>query len=104
MAKVIEAPVRLGSPSTIKTKRVRLPDGRLARVRVINADSPKFLSDLAGMFRANVTSVRRANTSLAHTSTKVANAWKAVRAAEAYAVSSKPKKTTTKKSKKRRKG
>jgi hypothetical protein len=104
MAKVVEAPVKLGKPSTIKTKRVRLPDGTSVRVRVLDADSPKFLSDLAGVFRANVTSVRRANTSLSQSSSKVASAWKAVRAAEAYTVSSRLKQGARAKSTKKARG
>src|SRR5450432_1333937 len=82
MSKVVVDPLKLSKNGAVKTKRIRLSNGVQATIRVIDADSPTFASDLTHVFTANVARARRANTSMSSASFKVAEAWRSAQSAE----------------------
>lgn len=46
------------SPSKLKTKRVRAPDGSIVQMKVVQSDSATLELDLLAAFRSNVRRIR----------------------------------------------
>ena len=61
--KVVEGPIDPGKPGKARFRTAR-KDGKLVRMRVLDADSPHFTADFQASFAANVRRARRENRAL----------------------------------------
>ena len=57
---IVDGPIDLGKPGKPKYRTVR-HDGKLVKLRVVDADSPRFGAEFEASFRASVRKAREEN-------------------------------------------
>lgn len=58
---IVDGPLDAGMPQKPKYRTVRQADGRMTKLRMIDADSPSFAADFKASFKASVRMAREEN-------------------------------------------